>query len=191
MGRTLRARWIGGAVAALATVLALALPVPALAKGCQPACIRLDLLDPVTPPQPTVPLCWSSDPCWRTRPAGTAVEGAEVVAHVFWTDDDGRRLPPPPSPPYPPALSVFLWRSSTDVLWVAAPFEFVNRDVHPLEVRVTRAEEGYAGAVRLPTAGLWLGQVRPAGAWPTTPWGSDPAVFRVLPPDSLPLPRAY
>jgi hypothetical protein len=34
MGRKLRARWIGGAVAALATVLALALPVPALAKGC-------------------------------------------------------------------------------------------------------------------------------------------------------------
>jgi hypothetical protein len=178
----LRSVLIAGVVVATAVVLlVLALPAgTASAKGCQPECTRLAVTRPNSPVPTVVPFCLSSDPCWRAAPAGTFVAGDAFTAHVFWTDDDGRRLAPPSWAGRDGQYSVFFWQSTADSLLMVGAFEFVaNPRIQWLEVPIVPHDDEFVGSVRVSEPGYWIAQVRPRGAWPQTPRGTDPIVVHV------------
>src|SRR5205823_13790612 len=105
-------------------LLVVALPAgTASARGCRRDCTRLAVTRPNEPVPAIVPICWSTDSCWRKAPAGTSTAKQELTVHVFWTDDDGRRLAQPPWAVSGGSYSVFVWRSTADSLLTVGAFE--------------------------------------------------------------------
>jgi hypothetical protein len=182
----------GMVVVAAMALLIVALPSgTASAKGCQPECTRLAVTRPNEPVPAVVPICWSTESCWREAPAGTFAAGDAFTAHVFWTDDEGRRLAPPSWAVSGGRYSVFFWQSTADSLLTVGAFEFVaNPRIQWIEVPIVPHDDEFVGSVRLSEPGYWIAQVRPRGSWPQTPWGTDPIVVHVEAQSAGPSPDA-
>jgi hypothetical protein len=166
-------------------VLSVATQVVVRAKGCDPYCTTFEL---------------------ESQAPST---GAEVGLRVVWLDDRGKRVRPSPEvydshysvfvwrlEGLPDELANTLsapfmdraWRirngiteKREDRLWTPINMGGLHPDQYPpLEVKVQPFDGlSHRGTIRLRESGLWIAQVRPFGAWPSAPWGTDLVVLRV------------
>ncbi len=189
MARAVRAQ--AGSVSTLVLCLIVGFVlVPALvggdhaeAKGCQPACIRLQVTTADAPTPASLPICWSNDTaCPGKSEAGPFVAGELVRVRVLWTDDAGTVLPA--EWPAGSAYAAYFWTipGATDAGDPTRLGLFPTGDETPIVVPVLPDGNAYAGTVRFPEGGLWVGQARPTGGWPEAPWGTDPVPVRVTTP---------
>lgn len=166
---------------ALGGLLLLTTRAPAvMAKGCQPTC-RVAGIDRIVLDVEEEATVWAAWVDSDGKPVEPPVGQAALDYSVFFWQVDAS---PGDGPPWLLASTATLVDDSLSQQgqrWQERLWRVVVRDAPQVETRLgPTSVSALEGRVTFPVEGVWIGQLRPSGAWPRTPWGSGLLVLRVL-----------